>query len=268
MYLLLYNFENQLMEVYSTDVNYYNIFLNIFFLSIIIIIFIIFFWDNIYKNSKEKSKCNEILNIIRENEIIEKPYIYSFIIINNDVIDSTYKNYILKITYDFNNMKTIYEYGNDDGKQNEIFYNININDDKKLIENEEDVENKEQMLSLCTTGTGKCEIEKNSLNVSKRILNSRKKALLKNTKPFEYQLNYFDLRTMKNRIIDGINIKVLNSAKYKYVYVNEENNKVKNNKTTFALLLFTKKYSETGNFNTSIMNDIIFSKNNIEKLNI
>jgi len=266
MYLLLYNFENQLMEVYSTDVNYYNIFLNIIFLSIIIIIFIIFFWDNIYKISKEKSKCNEILNIIRENENIEKPYIYSFIIINNDVINSTYKNYILKITYDFNNMKTIYEYGNDDGKINDIFNNININDDKDMLIKELEVKNNEKNLSSCTTDN--CEIEKEKLNNSKSILNKRKKELLKNIKNKEYQLNYFDLRTMKNRIIYGINIKVLNSAKYKYVYVNEENNKVKNNKTTFALLLFTKKYSETGNFNTSIMNDIIFSKNNIEKLNI
>jgi hypothetical protein len=262
MYLLLYNFENQLMHVYLTNVNYYNI----LFISIIIIILIIFFWDNIYKFSKENSKCKQILNIIRENEIIEKPYIYSFIIINNDVIDSTYKNYILKITYDFNNMKTIYEYGNDDGKTNDIFKNININDDKDMITMLEKVEKNENTLSVCTTD--ECENEKKSLNNAKRILNKRKTELLKSTKNKEYQLNYFDLRTMKNRIIDGINIKVLNSAKYKYVHVNENNNKVKSNSTIFALLLFTKKYSENGNFNTSIINDIIFSKNNIEKVNI
>jgi len=229
MFSLLYNLENQLLYVYSVDINYYNIFLNIFFLSIIIIIFIIFFWDNIYKNSKKNSKCNEILNIIRQNEIIEKPYIYSVIIINNDVINSTYKNYILKIIYDFKNMKTRYEFGNDNGKENEIFKNNIINDD-------DNVENKKKSY----------EDRKNS----------------------EYQMNYFDLRTMKNEKIYGINIKVLNSAKYKYVNVDENNDKVKNNSTSFSLLVFTKKYSENGNYNKSIIDDIIFSKNNREKLKI
>jgi len=266
MFLLLYSFENQLMEVYSTDVNYYNIFISIFFLSIIIIICIIFFWDNIYKVSKKRSKCNEILNIISENQIVEKPYIYSVIIINNDIIDSTYKNYILKITYDFNNMKTIYEYGNDDGKQNDIFFSININDNKDIKKKEEVVDARKKLLSECTTDN--CENEKKNLNVAINVLNRSKKVLLDSTKPKDHQLNYFDLRTMKNRIIDGINIKVLNSAKYKYVNVNETNNKIKNNSTTLDLLVFTKKYSENGNFNTSIINDIIFSKNNREKIDI
>ena len=228
MFSLLYNLENQLLRVYSVDINYYNIFLNIFFLSIIMIILIIFFWDNIYKISKNKSKCNQILNIIRQNEIIEKPYIYSVIIINNDVINATYKNYILKIIYDFKNMKTSYEFGNDNGKENDIFNNDTIKGN-----NPED---------------------------AKKSFNNRKKP--------EYQMNYFDLRTMKNEKIDGINIKVLNSTKYKYVNVDENNDKVKNNSTSSSLLLFTKKYSENGNYNQSIIDDIIFSKNNREKLKI
>jgi len=228
MFSLLYNLESELLYVYSVDINYYNIFLNIFFLSIIMIILIIFFWDNIYKLSKKKSKCNEILNIIRENEIIEKPYIYSVIIINNDVIDATYSNYILKIIYDFKNMKTRYEYGNDNGKENDIFNN--------------DI------------------IKGNNLVDAKNSFKNRKNP--------EYQMNYFDLRTMKNEKIDGINIKVLNSAKYKYVNVDENNDKVKNNSSSFSLLVFTKKYSENGNYNKSIIDDIIFSKNNREKLKI
>jgi len=329
MYLLFYNFENQLMDMYSTDIDYYNVLFNIFFLTLIIIILIIFYWDTIYKSSKDKSKCSEILNIIEENAIIEKPYIYSVIIIDNDIINSTNGNYILKITYDFNNMKTNFEYGNDDGIKNDIFNNSNGGQYKNIKDKENKYNEKKNKYEKCLNNIGNLpsshcdlamhnkDIAKNHLDIANDVIEKEKEVIVKKTdlsvcvSDFEksedeieentdnkcyaetkilnnvkseyniaknvlnkinedplYQLNYFDLKSMTNEKINGININVLNSAKYKYVSVDENNKKVKKNYSSHLLLLFTKKYSENGNYNTSIINDILFSKNNRIKIYI
>jgi len=96
MYEILKYFEYQFIDVYKTKINYYEIFFNMFFMIIIIILLIVFYWDNIYKKAKNKSKCNDILTIIEDNGLSSKPYVYSIIIIDNDIINSNNNNFFIK----------------------------------------------------------------------------------------------------------------------------------------------------------------------------
>jgi hypothetical protein len=108
--IIFYSYNNQLKNVFSNNFNNYELIFNIFFISIIFILSIVLYWDNVYADAKKISKCGQILQIIEENTYKKKPYVYNIIIIDNDSLDINISNYIIKITYDFIKMKTIIEY--------------------------------------------------------------------------------------------------------------------------------------------------------------
>ncbi len=108
--IIFYSYNNQLKNVFSNNFNNYELIFNIFFISIIFILSIVLYWDNVYADAKKISKCGQILQIIEENTYKKKPYVYNIIIIDNDSLDIKISNYIIKITYDFIKMKTIIEY--------------------------------------------------------------------------------------------------------------------------------------------------------------
>ena len=108
--IIFYSYNNQLKNVFSNNFNNYELIFNIFFISIIFILSIVLYWDNVYADAKKISKCGQILQIIEEDTYKKKPYVYNIIIIDNDSLDIKISNYIIKITYDFIKMKTIIEY--------------------------------------------------------------------------------------------------------------------------------------------------------------
>jgi len=270
MYEILKYFEYQFIDVYRTKINYYEIFFNMFFMMIIIILLIVFYWDNIYKKAKNKSKCNDILTIIEDNGLSSIPYVYSIIIIDNDIINSNNNNYLLKFTYDFKNMKTIVEYGNDDGKKNEVLLSETIiNTDSKTvyeaakkayIDAKIAYEAKKPVLNddILIYNIAIDNYEDARKDYDKEIYNEKSKK----------RYNYFDLRKMNTNYIEGIDMKIINSHKYKYLTVYENNNKRKKNFTSDQLLFFTKGYSDNLNYNTEIIYDIKFAKDNKNKLTI
>jgi len=269
MYEILKYFEYQFIDVYNAKINYYEIFFNMFFMVIIIILLIVFYWDNIYKKAKKKSKCNDILTIIEDNGLSSKPYLYSIIIIDNDIINSNNNNYLLKITYDFKNMKTIIEYGTDDGIKNEVLLSEIIDADSETKhDNAKEVYNNAKNAYEAKKPASNDDILIYTIAIDTYELARKEYEKESDDKKSKNRYNYFDLRKMNTNYIEGIDMKIINSHKYKYIAVDNNNNKRKKNFTSEQLLFFTKGYSYNLNYNTEIIYDIKFAKDNKNKLTI
>jgi hypothetical protein len=235
-----FSLQYQLFNVYNTNIDYYKVFYNIFFVSIVVIISTVLYWDTIYKTAKKTSKCYEISKIIEENinKSLSSQFLYTIIIFNNDKIDKSISKYFLKITYDFKKMKTTIDYGNDNGRDNDLIANYKPNNEasQKLI---------------------------GELNT---ISDNPQPVVYKKNEAYK-KFYYFDLKFMKSAYLEGINTDILNSDIYSYISI-DANNKVVKNYSSNTLLKFTKEYSMNENYNTSIIYDILFAKKNIDKLSL
>ena len=298
--LFYYSFNYQLEKIYNdTKTNYNEVLFSFIFIAIISIISIVLYWDNIYTDAKKLSKCGKIINTIENNNRNKKPFIYNIIIINNDLIDTTTSKYILKITYDFMKKKTVIDYGSDNGdykdgsesfkhtnpyiqdfnlKKRELDY---LNDEKDRLTKEKDrlVIIKDD-LKYSTKQSEIADIDVKISNIIKsisRINTDIPKATEKledikklNNDLIEAQKRlvfyYFNLKTMKSEKIENIDANILNEEKFKYILVDDNNNKLPYDETSRDLIKFTKIYSKNEKYNINIINDIIYAKNNREKL--
>ena len=77
---------------------------------------------------------------------------------------------------------------------------------------------------------------------------------------------YFNLRTMKSEKIENIDANILTEERFKYILVDDNNNKLPYDETAQDLIKFTKIYSKNEKYNINIINDIFYAKNNREKL--
>ena len=281
--LFYYSFNYQLEKIYNeTKTNYSEVLFTIIFLAIISIISIVLYWDNIYTNAKKLSKCSKIINTIENNNKKKKPFVYNIIIINNDLIDTSTSKYIFKITYDFIMKKTTIDYGTDNGK-----YNDGSESFKKPNYNFE-LNNKERELNKLTTKKTNLLKDIDKLEKTSQEYNKKREELMKteadvklaqeeydkikklNDEAIEQQKKliflYFNLRTMKSEIIENIDANILNEERFKYILVDDNNNKLPLDETSRDLIKFTKIYSKNENYSINIINDILYAKNNREKL--
>ena len=88
----------------------------------------------------------------------------------------------------------------------------------------------------------------------------------KHTNPHIKEFYYFNLKTMKSEKIENIDANILNEERFKYILVDDNNNKLPYDETALDLIKFTKIYSKNENYNINIINDIFYAKNNREKL--
>ncbi|MFY8160804.1 MAG: hypothetical protein ACOVNU_05695, partial [Candidatus Kapaibacteriota bacterium] len=298
--LFYHSFNYQLEKIYNeTKTNYNEVLFSFIFIAIISIISIVLYWDNIYTDAKKLSKCGKIINTIENNNRMKKPFIYNIIIINNDLIDTTTSKYILKITYDFMKKKTVIDYGSDNGdykdgsesfkhtnpyiqdfnlKKRELDY---LNDEKDRLTKEKDrlVIIKDD-LKYSTKQSEIADIDVKISNIIKSIsrINTdipKAKEKLEDIKKLNNDLieaqkklvfYYFNLKTMKSEKIENIDANILNEEKFKYILVDDNNNKLPYDETSRDLIKFTKIYSKNEKYNINIINDIIYAKNNREKL--
>ena len=298
--LFYYSFNYQLEKIYNdTKTNYNEVLFSFIFIAIISIISIVLYWDNIYTDAKKLSKCGKIINTIENNNRMKKPFIYNIIIINNDLIDTTTSKYILKITYDFMKKKTVIDYGSDNGdykdgsesfkhtnpyiqdfnlKKRELDY---LNDEKDRLTKEKDrlVIIKDD-LKYSTKQSEIADIDVKISNIIKSIsrintdipkANEKLEDIKKlNNDLIEAQKKlvfyYFNLKTMKSEKIENIDANILNEEKFKYILLDDNNNKLPYDETSRDLIKFTKIYSKNEKYNINIINDIIYAKNNREKL--
>ena len=278
--LFYYSFNYQIEKIYNeTKTNYREVLFSFIFIAIISMISIVLYWDNIYTDAKKLSKCGKIINTIENNNRIKKPFVYNIIIINNDLIDTTTSKYVLKITYDFMKKKTIVDYGTDYGDYNdgsESFkkpdYNFELNnkmrvldslkDEKAKLEKEHDnLDDKDADYITKKTAIegkiGKAQGEYDDITaLNDPIIDAQKRLVF----------YYFNLRTMKSEKIENIDANILREERFKYILVDDNNNKLPYDETGRDLIKFTKIYSKNENYNINIINDIFYAKNNREKL--
>jgi hypothetical protein len=288
--LFYYSFNYQLEKIYNeTKTNYNDILFSFIFIAIISIISIVLYWDNIYTDAKKLSKCGKIINIIENNNKKKKPFVYNIIIINNDLIDTKTSKYVLKITYDFIKKKTIVNHGTDNGYYtdgSESFkkpnYNSELNNKKRildeLVRKEANLQKEIDNIDKDITVAGYDESIRKSKEDAKQIITE-----MKNKARADYEelkkMNddileaekklvffYFNLKTMNSEKIENIDANILNEERFKYILVDDDNNKLPYDNTVVDLIKFTKIYSRNENYNINIINDIIYAKNNREKL--
>ena len=285
--LFYYSFNYQLEKIYNeTKTNYNEVLFSFIFIAIISIISIVLYWDNIYTDAKKLSKCGKIINTIENNNKNKKAFVYNIIIINNDLIDTTTSKYILKITYDFMKKKTIVDYGTDDGDYSdgsESFkkpdYNFELNNKKRVLdslkgenaklENELDKLDKEAVDydAKKTEITIKINYKKGQIKQAQDEYNYIKALndpIIEAQKKLVFY--YLNLKTMKSEKIENIDANMLGEERFKYILVDDNNNKLPYDETGRDLIKFTKIYSKNEKYNTNIINDIFYAKNNREKL--
>jgi hypothetical protein len=285
--LFYYSFNYQLEKIYNeTKTNYNEVLFSFIFIAIISMISIVLYWDNIYTDAKKLSKCGKIINTIENNNKNKKAFVYNIIIINNDLIDTTTSKYILKITYDFMKKKTIVDYGTDDGDYSdgsESFkkpdYNFELNNKKRVLDSlkGENAKLEKELDKLDKEAddynTKKTEITRKINDKTEQIKQAQDeynyiKAL--NDPIIEAQKKlvfyYLNLKTMKSEKIENIDANMLGEERFKYILVDDNNNKLPYDETGRDLIKFTKIYSKNEKYNTNIINDIFYAKNNREKL--
>jgi hypothetical protein len=285
--LFYYSFNYQLEKIYNeTKTNYSEVLFSFIFIAIISMISIVLYWDNIYTDAKKLSKCGKIINTIENNNKNKKAFVYNIIIINNDLIDTTTSKYILKITYDFIKKKTIVDYGTDDGDYSdgsESFkkpdYNFELNNKKRVLDSlkGENAKLEKELDKLDEEAddynTKKTEITRKINDKTEQIKQAQDeynyiKAL--NDPIIEAQKKlvfyYLNLKTMKSEKIENIDANMLGEERFKYILVDDNNNKLPYDETGRDLIKFTKIYSKNEKYNTNIINDIFYAKNNREKL--
>jgi hypothetical protein len=260
-------FQCQLINIITQKKEIYRLLYSVLYLCIILIFGIYIYWDTIYKTAKKNSKCNNISKIIDENYYNEIPFVYTIIILNTKMIKKP-KEYIIKITYDFNKMETKIEYGieyvESKSKDDVFIYNISdyiaINDKIKELKIKKDSYYK--LLKETNRKDDLSQYNKIAVEYS-TLINSEKgiKTLELNNKPNfinSFKYNYYDLKKMSSDIINDISLQI-NSNDYKYFAVNN-NFKIINSYTTNELIKFTKEYSKNKNYPITIIDYIIFSK--------
>lgn len=270
--LFYYSFNYQLEKIYNnTSANYSEVIFSFIYISIISILSIVLYWDNIYTDSKKLSKCGTLINIIEDNNKKKNPFVYNIIIINNDLINTSTSHYVLKIIYDFIKNKTTVDFGTDNGtyedgvvsfKKPDYVSLLKTNrENLKQINKELDIINKMPNSLDKTEKKEKKEKEKVSIEGKIKELEKLRDNSIKDSAFF-----YLNLKTMKSEKIENIDPDIINTETYKYLLVDEYNKKIPYDKTSKELIKFTKNYSNNEFYNMNVINDIIYAKNNRNKL--
>ena len=271
--LFYYSFNYQLEKIYNnTSANYSEVIFSFIYISIISILSIVLYWDNIYTDSKKLSKCGTLINIIEDNNKKKNPFVYNIIIMNNDLINTSTSHYVLKIIYDFIKNKTTVDFGTDNGTYEDGVVSFKKPDYTSLLKtNRENLEkiNKEldKIKEMPDSTTDKIE-KKEKKEIEKVSLEGKIKELekLRDNSIKDSAFFYLNLKTMKSEKIENIDPDIINTETYKYLLVDEYNKKIPYDKTSKELIKFTKNYSYNEFYNINIINDIIYAKNNRNKL--
>jgi hypothetical protein len=271
--LFYYSFNYQLEKIYNnTSANYSEVIFSFIYISIISILSIVLYWDNIYTDSKKLSKCGTLINIIEDNNKKKNPFVYNIIIMNNDLINTSTSHYVLKIVFDFIKNKTTVDFGTDNGTYEDGVVSFKKPDYASLLKtNRENLEqiNKElvkinEMPDSTTDKTEKKEKkEEEKVSIEGKIKELEK---LRDNSIKDSAFFYLNLKTMKSEKIENIDPDIINTETYKYLLVDEYNKKIPYDKTSKELIKFTKNYSNNEFYNMNVINDIIYAKNNRNKL--
>ena len=117
-----------LIKEKTINLPYYQHFLNIIFVFLIIIILYILYRDIIYKNSDKNRRCIDIEDNIKINLKMDEPYKYNIFIIDKSYSNNIQKNFCICIKYDFINQTTDVVFGERSNIEHLLYKSKNIND--------------------------------------------------------------------------------------------------------------------------------------------
>jgi hypothetical protein len=263
--LFYYSFNYQLEKIYNnTSANYNEVIFSFIYISIISILSIVLYWDNIYTDSKKLSKCGTLINIIEDNNKKKNPFVYNIIIMNNDLINTSTSHYVLKLTYDFIKNKTTVDFGTDKGTYEDGVLSFKKPDYVSLLKSYNyNLEQIKKELEDMSDGDVKTKKEKDKETIERNIKELER---LRDNSIKDNAFFYLNLKTMKSEKIENIDPDIINTETYKYLLVDEYNKKISYDKTSKELIKFTKNYSNNEFYNINVINDIIYAKNNRNKL--
>lgn len=115
----------------SYELPYYQHFLNILFIFIVIIILYVIYRDYIFRGAGLKSRCSEIEDTLAINKALDYPFNYNIYIVHKNFADSVLTKYSLCIRYDFVNEKTVIDFGRKE-HLNELLFAENVSTDYNI----------------------------------------------------------------------------------------------------------------------------------------
>lgn len=115
----------------SYELPYYQHFLNILFIFIVIIILYVIYRDYIFRGAGLKSRCSEIEDTLVINKALEYPFNYNIYIVRKNFSDNILTKYSLCIRYDFVNEKTVIDFGTKE-HLNELLFSENVSTDSTI----------------------------------------------------------------------------------------------------------------------------------------
>jgi len=222
----IYFFYN-LSLIFKNPISYYQLFINILFIFIVIMITYVLYLDIIYKVSDNIPRCKEIKKIVKINYEIDKPYVYRIYIVDKSFSTTILDNYSLCLEYDFINEKTDIIFGN------KIHINsITISDESPVDIN-------------------------NPLNISKKI----KAFSYFDLKNLDHKyIEYIDYDNVTDTKLKSyyINKNIILRKSYSFI-VTDGDNKYLNNKEANQLKKFVKEYGYDNKIPPTAVYNIIYA---------
>jgi hypothetical protein len=245
VYMLWYNIKKtvlsffdtiiyQLNILYANEFSYYEFFLIVIFMTLILVVGIILYWDHVYRTAKKLSRCSKINMIAYQNRDKDKyPFVYVIMIINESNLDAVLDKYVLKLEYNFVKKTTNAILGETEYVNEVLLVEENIStavskiDAVKTASKNYDDANalyptdvSSDICNLLKAGDDdktKCDDKLNK----QQILNGAKNLL--SAELAKSQFTYFDLGRMQSKKLESINKTLITDRKYKYICMTPDN---------------------------------------------
>lgn len=208
----------------SYELPYYQHFINILFVFIVIIILYVIYRDYIFRRAGLKSRCSEIQDTLNINKVLDEPFNYNIYIVNKNYSDSILTNYSICMRYDFANEKTYIDYGKKEDL-NELLFSEIVSKDNNISDS-----------SVLSLGFSYFDLD-------------------------ELQQKYMQY-TDNNSKIFYLDKSRMTSENYIYVITTYDNKRITNDKSAADLLKFIKSYGYDNSKNLSPIYNLLYAIDN------
>ena len=90
-----------LVKTNTTNLTYYQHFINLLFIFIVVVIVYILYRDLVYRDASNIKRCRDIEDTIEINNYYEQPYVYRIYIIDKSLSRDILNNFSICLEYDF-----------------------------------------------------------------------------------------------------------------------------------------------------------------------
>jgi hypothetical protein len=208
----------------SYELPYYQHFINILFVFIVIIILYVIYRDYIFRRAGLKSRCSDIQDTLNINKVLDEPFTYNIYIVNKNYSDSILTNYSVCIRYDFVNEKTYIDFGKKEDL-NELLFSEIVSKDNNISDS-----------SVLSLGFSYFDLD-------------------------ELQQKYMQY-TDNNSKIFYLDKSRMTSDNYIYVITSYDNKRITNDKSASDLLKFIKSYGYDNSKNLSPIYNLLYAIDN------